>query len=198
MNIITTLKTNLHLEKYAIHLTDNEKQYIDVLMDKNPEVFAKIQQTMDEIMADGVVDLYDIPKIILLISQMYQANVLKEFIQHIRLLSLVKFTIDCLLDSGLLPIPQVEVAIIKRIVDTTIDLLSTNMDTITKGTKKVRTWLHWVCCSNFDDDDTNDAFNCTRYGGCGQCGQCGECVGCTRYGGCVDCSQCTRNGGCIR
>ena len=159
MNIITTLRTNLHLEKYAVHLTDNEKQYISILMEKNPEVFTKIQQTMDEIMADGVVDLHDIPKIILLISQMYQANVLVEFIQHIRLLSLVKFTIDCLLDSGLLPIPQVEVVIIKRIVDTTIDLLSTNMDTITRKTKKCRTWMYWLLCSDFDDDPDN---GCSR------------------------------------
>ena len=169
MNIITTLRTNLHLEKYAVHLSDNEKQYISVLMEKNPEVFAKIQQTMDDIMADGVVDLHDIPKIILLISQMYQANVLVEFIQHIRLLSLVKFTVDCLLDSGLLPIPQVEVVIIKRIVDTTIDLLSTNMDTIqgmVKKTKKCRTWVYWLCCSDFDDDPDNDACGCSRILGC--------------------------------
>ena len=163
MNIITTLKSNLHLEKYAVHLSDNEKQYINVLMEKNPEVFTKIQQTMDEIMADGVVDLHDIPKIILLISQMYQANVLVEFVKHIRLLSLVKFTIDCLLDSGLLPIPQVEVVIIKRIVDTTIDLLSTNMDTIVQGTiqktKKCRTWMYWLLCSEFDDDPDN---GCSR------------------------------------
>ena len=203
MNIITTLRTNLHLEKYAVHLTANEKQYLDVLMEKNPEVFAKIQQTMDDILADGVVDLHDIPKIILLISQMYQANVLVEFIRYIRLLSLVKFTIDCLLDSGLLPIPQVEVAIIKRIVDTTIDLLSTNLETIMQKTQKVRTWVHWICCSNFDDDDTNDAFackgcsGCTRYGGYGRHGGCDEPNSCTRYGGCSRC-DCEKCPGCRR
>ena len=153
MNIITTLKANLHLEKYAIHLTANETQYIEVLMERNPEVFTKIQQTVDEIMSDGVVDLHDIPKIILLISQMYQANVLTEFIHHIRLLSLVRFTVDCLLDSGLLPIPQAEIFVIKRIVDTTIDLLSTNMDVIVQKTKKCRTGMYWMCCSEFDNDD---------------------------------------------
>jgi hypothetical protein len=190
MNIITNLKINLHLEKYAVHLTNNEKQYLDVLMDKNPEVFTKIQQTVDEILSDGVVDLHDIPKIILLISQMYQANVLVEFVQHIRLLSLVKFTIDCLLDSGLLPIPQVEVVIIKRIVDTTIDLLSTNIDVVMIKTKKCRTWLHWVCCSNFDDDLTNDAFRCKG------CSGCNHSSGCTRHGGCDESNSCTRYGGC--
>jgi hypothetical protein len=161
MNIITTLKANLHLEKYAVHLTPNEIQYFDVLMERNPEVFNKIQQTVDEIMSDGVVDLHDIPKIVLLISQMYQANVLTEFIHHIRLLSLVKFTVDCLLDSGLLPIPQVEIIIIKRIVDTTIDLLSTNLDTIARKTKKCRTNIYTLCCSEFDDDPTNDQCGCT-------------------------------------
>lgn len=161
MNIIATLKANLHLEKYTIHLTANETQYIEVLMERNPEVFTKIQQTVDEIMSDGVVDLHDIPKIILLISQMYQANVLTEFIHHIRLLSLVKFTVDCLLDSGLLPIPQVEILVIKRIVDTTIDLLSTNIDIITQKTKKCRTGMYWVCCSEFDNDPNNDVCGCT-------------------------------------
>jgi hypothetical protein len=160
MSIISTLKANLHTEKYAVHLTANETQYFDVLMERNPEVFTKIQQTVDEIMSDGVVDLHDIPKIILLISQMYQANVLVEFIHHIRLLSLVRFTIDCLLDSGLLPIPQVEIFVIKRIVDTTIDLLSTNMDMISQKTKKCRTGLYWACCSEFDDDPNNNACGC--------------------------------------
>lgn len=189
MNIITTLKANIHLEKYAVHLTTNEKQYLDILMEKNPEVFTKIQQTMDEIMADGVVDLHDIPKIILLISQMYQGNVLVEFIKHIRLLSLVKFTIDCLLDSGLLPIPQVEVIIIKRIVDTTIDLLSTNMDTIVQGTiqktKKCRTWMYWLCCSDFDDDPDNDACGCFPKGIRCDCKPC-ECKPCNsdNFSGC--------------
>ena len=188
MNIITTLRTNLHLEKYAVHLSANEKQYISVLMEKNPEVFAKIQQTVDDILADGVVDLHDIPKIVLLISQMYQANVLVEFIRHIRLLSLVKFTIDCLLDSGLLPIPQVEVMIIKRIVDTTIDLLSTNLETIMQKTQKVRTWIQWVCCSNFDDDLTNDAFRCSGCVECDEPNSCTRCSGCSR----CDCDKCPR------
>ena len=137
----TILHNNLLLEKYAVHLSPSEIKYMYLLLNGNPKMFTQIHQTVDDILKDGVIDIHDIPNIVLLISKIYQSHMILEMVQHINLLSIIRFTIDSLLDSGLIPLPQMEITIIKKVVDVSIDLLSTNLNMVVKESKMCWKWF---------------------------------------------------------
>ena len=133
--IVNVLKNNLQNDKYSVHLSPHDIKYVDTLLESNPEMFNQIHSMVDEIISDGVLDIHDIPKIVLLISKIYKTNLIGEFIKKVKILSVIRFTVDSLLDSGLVPLPEIEIIIIKKIVDVSIDLLSTNVHRIEEETK---------------------------------------------------------------
>jgi hypothetical protein len=145
-NFVNVLKNNLCIEKYSLHLSPLDIKYIDTLLNGNPEMFHQIHGMVDEIMKDGVLDIHDIPRIVLLIGKIYQTNLIGEILKHVKILSVVRFTVDSLLESGLIPLPEVEIIIIKKIVDVSIDLLSTNIDIIEEKTRSCRAWFKRVFC----------------------------------------------------
>jgi hypothetical protein len=133
--IVNVLKNNLQNDKYSVHLSPHDIKYVDTLLESNPEMFNQIHSMVDEIISDGVLDIHDIPKIVLLVSKIYKTNLIGEFIKKVKILSVIRFTVDSLLDSGLVPLPEIEIIIIKKIVDVSIDLLSTNVHRIEEETK---------------------------------------------------------------
>ena len=138
-NIIDILCRNIDDSKYAIHITDQEKDFVQKLAKNNPEIFGEIQKTINDIMSDGKIDLHDVPKIVLLVSQIMKNHVIENAVKHIKIVSVVRFIIDSLLDSGFLPLPNIEIQIIKKIVDSSLDLLK--MDTNVK--------MKFNCCGLF-------------------------------------------------
>lgn len=126
-NIIDIVCKNINIEKYSINLNEHEINYIKNLTKNNPEIFTDVQKTIDDIMSDGKIDLHDLPKIILLISQIVKSHVIENAVKNIDIISVIRFVMDSLLDSGLLPLPNIELQLIKKIVDSSLDLLK--MDT---------------------------------------------------------------------
>jgi hypothetical protein len=116
----------------------------ELLLDK-PEVFAKISAGLKEIMADGKIDLHDVPQIILLIATIYNANVIPDIALKINMNNIIQFTIDAILDSGILPLPQFEVDIIKRVVDSCMHLLKTNPNLAKKETEACHSCFTFFC-----------------------------------------------------
>jgi hypothetical protein len=143
---VDVLKKNLFNDKYSVHLSPKDIKFIDTLLNGNPEMFNQIHGMVDEIISDGVLDIHDIPKIVLLIGKIYKNNLIGEILKHVKILSVVRFTVDSLLESGLIPLPEVEIHIIKKIVDVSIDLLSTNIDIIEEKTRSCRAWFKRVFC----------------------------------------------------
>lgn len=121
--IIDIVIQNLGLEKYALVLTPNEKTYIQSVLREQPEILTNIQATIQDIVSDGKIDLHDIPKIVLLVSQIMKNHIIENAVRNVSVISVVKFLVDSILDSGLLPLPKVEIDLLRRVFDSSIELL---------------------------------------------------------------------------
>jgi hypothetical protein len=149
-SFIEVLRNNISNDKYTVYLSQAEIHYIDTLLSSKPEVFGEIQTTVDGIIGDGKIDVHDLPNIVLLVTQIYRANLLAKLASTVNMVQVVRFTIDTLLDSGIILLPQYELIIIRKVVDTSLDLLATNIVTIDQDAKSCWAWLYrlWCgCCS---------------------------------------------------
>ena len=61
-------------------------------------------------------------------------------IYDVDVIRMIQFTIDALLESGLLPIPGLEVMLIEKLVDASLALLDANV----KNIQKSGTWIQWI------------------------------------------------------
>ena len=127
MQIIHVLQEALFSDTYCIHLSEKEHAFMHDLLQDHPEVFGKIQATVEEIISDDKVDLHDIPKIVLLCSEIYHQHLILYIAQEVGVINLLRFTLDALIDSGIIPVPQILISIVKGIVDVSLNLLAANV-----------------------------------------------------------------------
>jgi len=111
-----------------IKLTTNEINYINNLNLHYPELCEKINKIIEDITDDGQIDFDDIPKIVLLLSEIYKSHIVEHEIEKINILNLIQFTMDTLLDSEFVLLPEDEIKICKSLVNTSIHLLNTNVE----------------------------------------------------------------------
>jgi hypothetical protein len=128
--IIETMGNALTKEKYTMNLSHQEIKFMHDLLNDHPDVFRKIQGTVDAIMADGKVDIFDLPNLIRLCSQIYHEHLVGYAIQHVGVISLIQFTLDALLDSGILPVNGIAKEILKKVIDSSLELLNANVSSI--------------------------------------------------------------------
>ena len=128
----------INTDNYVIKLTPIEIKYIHDIINNNPELLNNIQESIDSIILDGKIDVYDIPKIILLISQIYKSNCIK----NINIINIIKFTLDCILKFKYFSLPNVESIIIENIIENSLSLLAMNIDDV-KETKKNFWYYLW-------------------------------------------------------
>jgi hypothetical protein len=131
MEIVSTLSAALSLDKYASCLSESEIVFMHKLCNNCPDVFSNIKITVNAIMADGKVDIFDVPKLICLFTQIYKDRVILYVVNNVRVTSLIRFTLDVLLDAGIIPVQDVSKDVIKKVVDASLDLLDTNTTTQT-------------------------------------------------------------------
>ena len=125
LHIIEVLKTELTSDRYSLHLTQKEVIFMNDLLIKHPEIFGKIQNTLDDIISDEKVDIHDIPKIVLLLSQIYHEHLIGHIVYEVGIINVLKFTLDALLESGIIPVPGFALAIVKGVIDVSLDLFNT-------------------------------------------------------------------------
>lgn len=145
LTIIETIGDALKNDKYAMKLSVQETNFMHNLLQDHPEVFRKIQGIVEEIMADGKVDIFDLPNLIRLCSQIYHEHLVGYAIQHVGVISLIQFTLDALLDSGLLPINGVTKDILKKVIDSSLELLNANVSSIPYKTACLRLSHFFQC-----------------------------------------------------
>lgn len=88
------LLDNLSNSEILLLLNDNEKAYLKKLLYEHPEVFDKIIKSFDVILSDRNIDLHNISQIILLISNIYNFNLLEKMLEKVDMVNIVQFTID--------------------------------------------------------------------------------------------------------
>jgi len=118
-----------HLPMPSYQLTIEEIDWIQLFINNSPSTFTKLTKDLLSITADGRIDLYEIPKIVKLLADIYYTD-LKNSIQFDskNIIKLIKFTIDVIIESPLLILPYAEKEIIKDIVEYSIFLLEMRID----------------------------------------------------------------------
>ena len=116
----------------TVQLTNEEIIFIKDILLNNPQILYKINTEINTIISDGKIDLHDLPQIILLISDIYTSHIIDNYIENISLVNIIKFTIDSIVYSNILPLPNIDIFIIKKIIDSSISLLQFNINFIKK------------------------------------------------------------------
>lgn len=119
----------------------NEIAYVKTLAQEDPVVLNSISESLNKIVADGKVNIHDIPEIVLVISNIVKIN-FRKIVNNISILSVAEYILHAILDSGLLPIPGVQKEILSKVVSVSFQLLDTDAKAIEAGCKKC-----WFSCS---------------------------------------------------
>lgn len=122
--IITLIENNLHVSSFA--LTDDEKQWIQLIIKNSPSSFEEIDQFLDPILSSEQLNIEIIPKFIKVLVDTYtsisqQNNILDQD----NIYTLIKFTVDVVIDF--IPSSSLEIIIIKSVVDSSLSLLKTSI-----------------------------------------------------------------------
>jgi len=102
MSLLNVLLNNLNNPSITLNL--DEIKYVQGLLQTNPEVFNKIADTVNNIMSDGKIDLHDLPQLLLLITQIYNSNLIHSLLNNV---DIIQYTLDSLLSYDLLPLPNI-------------------------------------------------------------------------------------------
>ena len=134
--------------KFTHELTPFEFAFIEqAIIDPSSNISIKIQSIINDIMADGKVDMHDVPKIVLLISTMYKEHLLLHAVSNIRLSAIVKYTLYAIMESKLLPIPEIVLPLLRGAIDSSILLLEFTLPKIKQSFfPKIRKSF-FRCCS---------------------------------------------------
>ena len=143
MNIVTVtnvIRNAITFQRFSIRFTTEEIAFVQNLLNKQPEVFGEINNNVQNILSDGQLTYHDVPELILVLAKLYYDHLVEKMIYDVDVIRMVQFTIDALLESGLLPIPGLEVMLIEKLVDASLALLDANV----KNIQKSGTWIQWI------------------------------------------------------
>jgi hypothetical protein len=79
-----------------------------------------------KILRQGRIDIHDIPEIVLSITDVYKTQIAQHDMDIVNIAGVVKFTADALLHSGVFPLPEIEIEILQKLLDSSIALLKTS------------------------------------------------------------------------
>jgi hypothetical protein len=158
LNLISNIETNLNNPLLYTKLTLDEINYINTLLQaessisNNSGIITQIQNEFDNIIKDGVISLHDIPEIILLITDILKTNIIKNTIQNVGIINIIEFILNSLFDSNIFPLNSSEIILIKTLVNSSLQLLQTNIDFVIKEEETFCTFLqgiHFGYCSHW-------------------------------------------------
>jgi len=137
--LLTTLLKNSVLDVNC-SLTPENIAVINVLVTTCPDIFDELNDDIKNIIADNTIDIQDIPSLVHIITKIFNSPVIKSAIInhgiHLEpedIVLYIKYTLDTILTSQFLVIPEIQKTIIKKIIDTSLDLLITNIPSIKKN-----------------------------------------------------------------
>ena len=113
----------------TISLNEFEIAFIKRVIAKEPTIFNNIS-------FDEKITLADIPKIILIISNLYSQHFINTDV-NINIINLIEFTVNILIELS--PIPQCEIILFTNIITFSLELLKKNLPFIEETQKKCST-----------------------------------------------------------
>jgi hypothetical protein len=123
------LLANLHAPTF--NLSQEQINWINQFISSSPDSFAQIANDVKAIRDTGKIGVQTIPQIIHLCADIYNNASIKNGLSNpANIIVFIKFTLDTILSSKLLPLPEVEKELIQQLVDTSLNLLSMNLSSI--------------------------------------------------------------------
>jgi hypothetical protein len=133
ISLSTLLLANVNTPSY--NLLPEQIEWINKFIEASPEVFDIILKDILAITADGKIDSHDIPVVIKLITDVYNSRAItRNMANSQNIIAFVKFTLEVILDSKYVVLPEIEKTIIKGLIDSSISLLSMN---VASGNKSI-------------------------------------------------------------
>jgi len=138
-NLAQVLLESIPLPTY--NLTVEQKSWIQEFIRASPTSFDKIVADIQTITADGKIDVHDIPTIVKLFADVYHSDAINAGLVNAKnVIAFIKFSLDVILESKLLVLPEMEKKTIEAVVDASLSLLAMNIDTMEAVEKK---WYHY-------------------------------------------------------
>ena len=122
INTISILQKLLY--NNGIIIDENTFKNLHQMMAESPETFTKIDFAIENIIINEKFDIHDIPQIILAISTVIKND---KILTGQFAIEIIKLFIEAIIDSEVLPFPECEISIIKKIVNSSIELLEIKM-----------------------------------------------------------------------
>jgi hypothetical protein len=125
-SLSTLLLSNIHTPSY--HFTQEQLNWIKQFITSSPDSFKQLTTDIQAIIEGGQIGLQSIPKIIHLCADIYNNAALKNGLSNpANILLFIRFTLDTMLSSKYLPLPEIEKELIQQLVDTSLNLLEINL-----------------------------------------------------------------------
>ena len=124
--LLNNINKNIN-KNFSVDLNEDEIIVLNNMIIKYPIPFSSLSFELNKIVTNKIIDYDDIPEIINLISKMYIENLNKKILDTVDITNIIRYTIDSLLDSGTLPLSNMELVILKKIIDSSIELLKLNI-----------------------------------------------------------------------
>jgi hypothetical protein len=126
----TFVVSNDYTKIISYPLNDNVLNLIKILVKDSPKSLEKMSNTIKDIISDGKLDMSDIPKIVLLITELNNTNLKDVFktqnIQKSDLFDLIKFIIHLIVELKYVKVEDEKK--IFEMLDMSLTLLNTNLD----------------------------------------------------------------------
>jgi hypothetical protein len=143
MNITNIIKSGLeNIDSLSIKLTPNEITFLQNLLKNNPAMFEEI----NIICADNKIDSKDIPHIVIILSNIYQQNLISSNI-NVNIINIIEFTITILIQMT--PMPAVQSQILLQVLSFSIELLRMQLPNIEIIEKKIYDDCNSCCYKSF-------------------------------------------------
>jgi predicted thioredoxin/glutaredoxin len=139
MNLVGILEDKILDSR--ITLSPDEIKMLKDMMKADPDSLDSIEISIDKILKDGKVDISDIPEMILIISTLFKSSRKSKNIDYI---NVVRFIVNTLLDSKrwTMTISKTDLTLLKKNVDTSLELLNSNVCVVVKQTS-TKCWFPW-------------------------------------------------------
>jgi hypothetical protein len=135
--------------KASIKISDKSVEFIRLLLNHSPEVFKSIDKDIKTIMVDGVLDVEDLPSVILLVKDVLNLNLddIKSGVKNLTVQDSIQFIKDLLL----ILIEEEYIIVndkntIEKLIDACIDLLSSTINLKTTFFSLASSALTLSCC----------------------------------------------------
>jgi hypothetical protein len=113
--------------KGEFSINDQEISFIKQIMVETPETFHDVSLQLNNILNNKRIAISDIPEIIYIISTIY---ISKFNYKNINIIDCIQFTLDTLIDSGILHVDNNTEEVLKSIVHFSLKLLKTTIPII--------------------------------------------------------------------